>query len=105
VAISPSSLSFRYPPSVSRATAKKKAVAADEEAPDTVPVTVRKAGNTPVDAPIMIDPITMQRLRSVTSTVADSLISRGNYRNEWYPFLIVRIAQLSDPWPNMASTI
>lgn len=90
-------LTFRYPSvRLSHATAKNKAAAADEEAPDTVPVTVRKASNIPVVAPTLIDPTTMQRLRSVTSTVADSQISKNNYRNELHPSLVARIAQLSN---------
>ena len=81
---------------LSHATAKNKAASADEEAPDTVPVTVRKTSNAPVVAPTLVDPTTMQRLRSVTSTVADSQISKNNYRNELHPSLVARIAQLSN---------
>ena len=81
---------------LSHATAKNKAASTDEEAPDTVPVTVRKTGNTPVVAPTLVDPTTIQRLRSVTSTVADSQISKNNYRNELHPSLVARIAQLSN---------
>jgi len=44
-----------------------------------VPVTLHKAGNTPVVAPTLIGPTTVQRLRSVTSTIVDSQISKNNY--------------------------
>jgi len=64
------------------ATVTSKAATAGEEAPDTVPVTVRKAGNTPVVAPTLIDRTTVQRLRNVTSTVVDSQISKNNYCSE-----------------------
>jgi len=58
-----SCLTFRYPPSVrlSHAMAKNKAVVGDEETPDTVPVTVRKAGNIPVVTPALIDPTSSYR--------------------------------------------
>jgi hypothetical protein len=51
------------------------ASAADEDAPDTILVTVCKAGNIPV----LIDPTALQHLRRVTGTVADSHISKNNY--------------------------
>jgi len=76
--------------------AKHKAAVTDEEAPDTVPVTVRNAGNTLVIAPTLIDPTTIQRLCTVTSTFADSRISKDNYHNELHPSLITRIARLSN---------
>ena len=54
-----------------------------------VPVTVHKAGNTPVVAPTLIGPTTVQHLRSVTSTVVDSQISKNNT-------LVACIAHLSN---------
>jgi len=41
--------------------AKNKAVVVDEETPDTVPATVRKAGSIPVVAPPLIDPTSSYR--------------------------------------------
>jgi len=55
------------------------------------PVTVRKAGDTPVVAPTLIDPTTVQRLWSVTSTVVGSQISKNNYSNELHLRLVARI--------------
>jgi len=60
------------------------------------PVTVRKAGCTPVLAPTFIAPTTVQRLLSVTSTVVDSQISKNNYYNELHLSLIACIAHLSN---------
>ena len=56
-----------------------------------VPVTVRNAGDTPVVAPTLIDPTTVQRLRSVTSTVVGSQISKNNYYHELHLRLAARI--------------
>jgi hypothetical protein len=50
----------------------------------------------PAVAPMLIGPTVVQRLRSVTGTVADSQISKNNYRNELHPSLVARIAQLSN---------
>jgi len=77
-----SSLTFRYPIPVrlSHATAKNR-----------VPDTVGKAGNI-----LVVAPLTIQRLRNVTNTVADSQISMNNYRNELHPSLVARIARLSN---------
>src|SRR5258706_483195 len=45
---------------------------------------------------MLVDPTTMQRLRSVTSTVADSQITKNNYRKELPPSPVARIAQVSN---------
>jgi len=41
-------------------------------------------------------PLTIQRLRSVTSTVAVSQISKSTYRNKLHPSLVARVALLSN---------
>jgi len=82
-----SSLTFRYPSSVrlSHATAKNKAATADEEESPTQSA-----------RPAIFAPPTIQRPRSVTSTVADSQISKNIYRSELYPGLVACIEQLSN---------
>ena len=45
----------------------------------------------------------MQRLRSVTSTLADSHISKDDYRNKLHPSFVARIAQ--GPFPNDPGTL
>jgi len=56
----------------------------------------------PVVAPTLIDPTTVQRLRSVTSTVVASQISKNNYSNELHLRLVARIRA---PVPSMVSTV
>ena len=60
----------------------------DHEHGRRVPVTVRKAGDTLVVAPTLIDPTTVQRLWSVTSTVVGSQISKNNSSNELHLRLV-----------------
>jgi len=85
------SLTLRYPISVrmSHATAKNKAVTADEEQSPTQ--SARPAMST-----FSRRPPTIQRLRSVTSTVADSQISKNTSRNELYSSLVACIEPLSN---------
>ena len=76
-----SSLTFQYPISVRllHATAKNKAATAHDQ---HSPQGRQYPGSRPP--------------RSVTSTAADSQISKNNYRNGLHPSLVARIAQLSN---------
>ena len=55
--------------------------------------------------PPFIGPTTVQRLRSITSTVVDSQISRNNCCHKLYMSLIARIAHLSNTTPSMVNTV
>jgi hypothetical protein len=77
---------------LSTATAKNKNPNADEEHTEPIPVVVRVTpSNSGPVSPTAIDPT---RIRSITSSVADS--PTASQRNEFHPIMIAKIAQLSN---------